>query len=314
MGKITPTLLYSLITYADYDQRIEEFGWDREGRSYYVLDDNRLYRRTDRPIPAAPKRPKKKAKSRSSRASRTSKRVSTAAAEEGSDDETKNTTDANDWTLDTDDLFKWECIAVTLEEYQAFLEPLQKTKDADEKYLRDSIVEHILPILEKAEEALLRKRQKREKELMNLQLVAGAKRSSRLAAKDEKEREEREAAEAIRKHEADLAEARKEQAKQNQHEEDRQSRMMTREHRIRDREQKRLLHEAELERLAEEQERLDSGESRASARNLKSEMERSQKNLAELTQDDHWVFDCSGCGVYGENLVSSSSNPPVTLL
>ncbi|KAJ5333212.1 Cat eye syndrome critical region protein [Penicillium brevicompactum] len=286
--------------------RIEEFGWDREGRSYYVLDDNRLYRRTDRPLPPAPQRPKKKAKSRSSRASRTSKRVSAAAAEEGSDDESKNTNDTNDWTLNSDDLFKWECVAVTLEEYQAFLEPLQKTKDADEKNLRDSIVEHILPILEKAEEALLRKRQKRDKEMLNLQLVAGAKRSSRLAAKDEKERQEREAAEAIRKHEADLAEARKEQARQSQHEEDRQSRMMTREQRIRDREQKRLLHEAELERLAEEQERLNNGESRASARNLKSEMEKSQRNLAELAPDDQWIFDCSGCGVHGENLDDGS--------
>lgn len=277
-----------------------------------MLDDNRLYRRTDRPLPPAPQRPKKKAKSRSSRASRTSKRVSAAAAEEGSDDESKNTNDTNDWTLNSDDLFKWECVAVTLEEYQAFLEPLQKTKDADEKNLRDSIVEHILPILEKAEEALLRKRQKRDKEMLNLQLVAGAKRSSRLAAKDEKERQEREAAEAIRKHEADLAEARKEQARQSQHEEDRQSRMMTREQRIRDREQKRLLHEAELERLAEEQERLNNGESRASARNLKSEMEKSQRNLAELAPDDQWIFDCSGCGVHGENLVSFDFRPLVT--
>ncbi|CAG7973452.1 unnamed protein product [Penicillium salamii] len=286
--------------------RIEEFGWDREGRSYYVLDDNRLYRRTDRPLPPAPQRPKKKTKSRSSRASRTSKRTSTAAAEEASDEENKKTNDVSAVAADSDDLFKWECVAVTLEEYQAFLETLQKTKDADEKYLRDSIVEHILPILEKAEEALQRKRQKREKELLSLQLVAGAKRSSRLAAKEEKERQDREAAEAIRKHDADLAEARKEQARQNQHDEDRQSRMMTREHRIRDREQKRLLHEAELERLAEEQERLDNGESRASARNLKTEMERSQKNLAELAQDDQWIFDCSGCGVHGENLDDGS--------
>lgn len=195
-------------------------------------------------------------------------------------------------------------MAVTLEEYQAFLETLQKTKDADEKYLRDSIVEHILPILQQAEEALLRKRQKREKEIINLQLVAGAKRSSRLAAKEEKERQDRDAAEAIRKREADLAEARKEQAKQQQNEQDRESRMMTREHRIRDREQKRLLHEAELENLAEEQKKLENGESRASARNLKAELERSQKNLAELNQDDQWIFDCSGCGVHGENLVS----------
>lgn len=271
-----------------------------------MLDDNRLYRRTDPPPPPPPQRPKKKPKSRSSRASRTSKRTSTAAAEEGSDEESKDTNDASAVAAFAEDPFKWECVAVTLEEYQAFLETLQKTKDADEKYLRDSIVEHVLPILEKAEEAQQRKRQKREKELLNLQLVAGAKRSSRLAAKEEKERQEREAAEAAEKREHDLAEARKEQAKQHKLEEDRQSRTMTREQRIRDREQKRLLHEAELERIAEEQERISRGESRVSSRNLQADLEKSQKTLAGLTQDDQWIFDCSGCGVYGENLVSFS--------
>lgn len=195
---------------------------------------------------------------------------------------------------------------MTLSEYQEFLESIRKSKDADEKYLRKQIEDHVLPLLEKAEEAQQRKRQKREKELLNMQLLAGAKRSSRIAAKEEREKAEREAAEAARKKEADLAEARKEQARQQQLENDRQSRMLTREQRIKDREHKRILHEAELERIAAEQERLERGESRASARNLKAELEKSQKNLAELTQDDEWVFDCSGCGVYGQNLDDGS--------
>ncbi|KAJ5544919.1 Zinc finger PHD-finger [Penicillium sp. DV-2018c] len=286
--------------------RIEEFGWDRQGRTYYVLDDNRLYRRTDPPLPPPTKRPKKKAKSRSSRASRTSKRVSTAAADDASGEENNEFDDAKAVAAYAEDPFKWECVAVTLQEYQAFLDTIQKTKDADEKQLRDNITEHVLPILEKAEEAQQRKRQKREKELLSLQLVAGAKRSSRLAAKEERERQEREAAEAARKHEHDLAEARREQAKQQQLERDRQSRMMTREQRIKDREQKRLLHEAELARIAEEQERIERGESRVSARNLKADLEKYQKNLADLSQEDQWIFDCSGCGVYGENLDDGS--------
>ncbi|KAJ5305016.1 NAD dehydrogenase [Penicillium atrosanguineum] len=279
--------------------RIEDFGYDHEGRIYYVLDDNRLYRRTDPPIPA-PSRPKKKPKSRSSRASRTSKRASNVVAEEPEDDEIMG----EDGAVSSEP--KWECVCVTLTEYQEFLDSIRKSKNADDKILRKQIEDHVLPLLEKAEEAQQRKRQKREKELLNMQLIAGAKRSSRLAAKDEKERADREAADAVRKKEADLAEARKEQAKQHQLEEDRQSRMMTREQRIKDREQKRILHEAELERLAAEQERIERGESRVSARNLKAELEKSQKNLAELSQDDEWIFDCSGCGVYGQNLDDGS--------
>lgn len=226
--------------------------------------------------------------------------MSAAAAEEASDDETKGNEESSspEW--------KWECLCVTLAEYQDFMETIRKSKDPDEKYLRKQIEDHVLPLLEKAEEAQQRKRQKREKELLNMQLLAGAKRSSRIAAKEEREKAEREAAEAARKKEADLAEARKEQARQQQSEQDRQSRMMTREQRIKDREHKRILHEAELERIAAEQERLERGESRSSARHLKAELEKSQRNLAELTQEDEWVFDCSGCGVYGQNLDDGS--------
>ena len=280
-------------------QRIEEFGWDHEGRSYYVLDDNRLYRRTDPPIPAAPQRPKKKPKSRSSRGSRASRRVSNMAANEESDNENKNGEEGP-----TE--IQWECIAVTLDQYRSFIDTIRKTRDPDEKLLRDRIEEHVMPLLEKAEEAQQRKRHKREKDLLNMQLLAGAKRSSRLAQKEERERAEKEAEEAARKREHDLAEARREQTRQQQLEEDRQSRMMTREQRIKDREQKRILHEAELERIAEEQEKAERGEGRASTRNLKAEREKSQKNLEDLSNEDDWVFDCAGCGTYGENVDDGS--------
>lgn len=220
--------------------------------------------------------------------------------EEESEEENKDPVNSTDG----EPTYKWECLAVTLPEYNEFLDTIRKSKDPDEKALRSQIEEHILPLLEQAEEAQQRKRMKREKEELAIHMIAGAKRSSRLAGKLEKERAEREAIEAAQKHEADLAEARREQAKQQQREGDRQSRMMTREQRIKDREQKRILHEAELERIAEEQEKVNQGESRSSARNLQLELEKSQKNLADLSQEDQWVFDCSGCGVYGENLVS----------
>lgn len=260
-----------------------------------------MYRRTEPAIPEPP-RPKKKAKARS-RASRASRRVSALAAEEQSDNEAKTET-ANGGS--TDNGWKWECLAVTLPEYQAFLETIAKSKDEDEVFLRERIEEHVVPLLEKAEESQQRKRIKREKELLNMQMLAGAKRSSRLAQKEERERAEKEAAEAARKREADLAEARREQAKQRQLERERQSRMMTREQRIKDREQKRILHEAELERITEEQDKASRGEGRVSARQLKAELEKSKRSLDELSQEDDWVFDCAGCGTYGENLDDGS--------
>lgn len=232
------------------------------------------------------------------------RKVSGAADDEEASEEKKEAND--EATEDSNGGITWECVAATLSDYREFLDSILKTRDPDEKELRDRIVKDVMPIIEKEEEAHERKRLKREKELANLQLMAGAKRSGRLAQKFEKERLEREAAEAARKHELDLAQARIEQEKRQQLQDERESRVMTREQRLKDREQKRLLHEAELERIAEEQMKLERGEhnGRVSERHLQSEYERQKKGLEELAQDDHWIFDCSGCGAYGENLVS----------
>ena len=198
---------------------------------------------------------------------------------------------------------KWECIAITLAQYREFLGTIEKSKDEDEKDLHARIVKEVLPVIEKAEESQLRKMARKEKELLNMQKLATAKRSSRLASKMEKEREEQEALEAERRRKADLLEAKKDQERQKKMEEARESRMMTREQRLKEREYKRILHEEELANLSEENKKLDAGEARISERHLKAEMEKRKKELAALAQEAEWSFDCAKCGVYGENLV-----------
>ncbi|KAF9895437.1 hypothetical protein FE257_000343 [Aspergillus nanangensis] len=284
--------------------RIEEVGYDREGRYYYILDDNRLYRRTDPPIP--PPKPKAKAKAKSRRKSA---RAMRAAKRRKVDEESAEEEDnANDGVAAEDPFeeMKWECIAISLADYQQFLDNIRNTKDADEKILRDRIEEQVLPVIEKEEETQQRHKVKREKELFNMQLLAGAKRSSRLAGKAEKERHDREAADAARRQEAETVHSRKREDQRKKMEEDRRSRMMTRENRIKERERKRLEHESELERIEEEQKKRERGESRISERQLKAEMEKQRKNLEDLSQEDEWIFDCSGCGVHGENLDDGS--------
>lgn len=222
-------------------------------------------------------------------------------SEPDNEEETENGQEASE---DPSGGFKWECIAVSLSEYQEFIRSFAKTRDPNEKSLRDRLNEGVIPILERAQEAEERKRQKREKELFNLQLIAGAKRSSRLQEKHDKERREKEAEEAVRKHETELAAARKEQEKQRKMEDERQNRIMTRERRIKDRETKRILQEEEMHRLEEEQKKLEAGEGRISERNLKAELDKRKRQMEELAEEDQWVFDCAGCGVHGENIVS----------
>ena len=208
--------------------------------------------------------------------------------------------------LEDDDRFggrKWECIAINLTEYQEFLDSIQKSRDVEEKALHGRLTKEVLPVIEKLEENRQKKIAKRERELMNLQKLATAKRSSRIASKQDKEREEREAAEAEQQRQAALIAAKKDQEKKNNLEEARESRMMTREQRLKEREYKRILHEEELANLSEDSKKLDKGEARMSERHLKAEVEKRKKELEKLAEEDQWTFDCSGCGVHGENIV-----------
>ena len=281
-----------------------------------------MYRRTE-PSPSPPPPPKLKANSKKGKAAaRASKRRKTQEHEESANDadcETPAAEDEGNTREAADDGFggrNWECIAVSLSEYQDFLDSIRRSKDPDEKVLHQRITEDVLPIIEKAEESQLRRKQKQERELMNIQKLATAKRSSRLEAKFEKERQEQEAVEAERKKHADLLAAKQDQEKQKKMEEARESRMMTREQRIKEREYKRILHEEELANLSEENKKVEAGEARLSERHLKMEMEKQKKELAALAEYDEWIFDCSKCGVHGTNLVCTtfllSSKPPLT--
>ncbi|THW98143.1 hypothetical protein D6D18_05282 [Aureobasidium pullulans] len=297
--------------------RIEELGWDSQDRSYFVLDDDRLYRRTEAPLPPAPTpkpKAKAKAKARKSRGSRASKRIKLDnSAEDGeAEEEEQDNTEAEvkiDEPTEEDGFggMKWECIAVTHDDYNLFLESLRKSRDPNEKALVKRINEQIMPILEKRVEAQRQKVLKKQRELENLQKMASAKRSSRLAGKAEARKAEEEAAEVEKRRQAELDMARKEQQRQSkmEHIQARESRMLTREQRLKEREVKRILHEEELRKLEENQKSLEQGneiEGRLSERHLKAEMERRQKELDALAEEEgEWIFDCAVCGKHGQN-------------
>ena len=309
MGK--PLLLFIFHIVIDPLQRMNPIGWDRDGRTYYLLDDTRVYRLTDPPIRPEPKA-KPKANSLKAQAARrrASKRRRIESSEEldvDGEEDTVNGIEAEDGKRDDwASGFKWECVATTLAQFHEFIDSFKKTKDPNEKLLRDYLHEEVIPIIEQAEEKMRRKAERREKELLNLQKLATAKRSSRVADRQERERQEREAIEAERKREADLRAAHKEQERQERMDQDRASRMMTREQRIKDREYKRLLHEEELAKMEEEAKKVEAGEARGSERHLKAQMEKRKKDLEDLSAEEDWVFDCSGCGIHGKNIDDGS--------
>ncbi|KAI9686032.1 MAG: hypothetical protein M1822_004015 [Bathelium mastoideum] len=299
----------------DYQQtswRMEPQGWDAEDRAYFVLDDDRLYRQTEAPLPPTPTKAKSKSKSKPkhTKATRSNKRRKISRTVIDTEDEDESIAAAEPAPEPepepVDDGFggrKWECIAITLEDYQEVLEDFRRSRHPAERQLHKILSTKVLPVIEQKAEAQTRKAAKKQRELENLQKMATAKRSSRLADKQEKQKQDEEAAAAEHKRQSDLAMARKEQEKQQKMEAARESRMMTREQRLKEREVKRILHEEELARLEEDSKKIENGDSRISERHLKAEMEKRQRELEKLTQEDDWVFDCAICGMHGENLV-----------
>ncbi|CAH0047885.1 unnamed protein product [Clonostachys solani] len=287
----------------DVDQatwRIEPYGWDSEDRTYFVLDDNRVYRLTEAP-PAPPPKPKKKRKSfRAGR--RTSKRRRTDQGNSSQPDETIDIDEEIHAEPEDDGLggMTWECLAISLGEVQALLEGFQKTRDENEKVLRKQLQDHLVPILEKQEESRKRKALQRERELLNLAKMANAKRSSRLAGKAEQKKQEEKAREEFEQQKEEESLRRREASARIKMEQERERRMASRGNRLKEREARRVQHEEELAQLSEDSKRTNDGVGRASARRLQAGIEKNRQALMELgAEEDNWIFDCA-CGLYGQ--------------
>ncbi|KAK5091725.1 hypothetical protein LTR05_001910 [Lithohypha guttulata] len=305
------------------DWNTHPVGWDRQDRTYYDFQfARRLYRRTDPPIPEPTKKTKSKYTSKKAqsqrRQSRASKRRKISDAEDGDTEmgdaeDTMDETKIEDETtimkpqqeeddpekLDTFGGYKFECVAVTLEDYNAFLATIAKSKDENERNLKAYIEEDILPALQAQEEKRQRKVEARLREIQMQEKMHGAKRSGRLAAKQAQELEQQEAARKA-KERADL-EARelRDRAMQYKMEDERRSRMVTREQRIAQRELQRMRMEEELAQDSAEEKRIEE-EGARSSRHLKERIQQRKKELEQWDGED-WSFDCSGCGQHGKN-------------
>ncbi|KAF2992942.1 hypothetical protein E8E13_000595 [Curvularia kusanoi] len=290
--------------------RMEPTGWDSQDRVLFVLDDNRMYRRTDPAPPAPPQKTpaKSKPKAKKARGTRASKRQKQSTPEPEEDVEEGPTAIQEPETVEDDGLggMKWECLCITLEDYRDYLSGIRKSRDPNEKILYKRIEEEVIPIMEGLAEEQARKQARKAKELENLQKLATAKRSSRISARVEKQKEVEEAEAAQRKREEELAMAKAEQARQKKLEEAHDSRRMTREQRLRERETAKILKEEELRKLQENEQKLASNNARLSERHLKAMMKQHEADLKRLNEEEDWFFDCEKCGVYGSNLNDNS--------
>lgn len=117
---------------------MDHCGYDRHENIYYILDDNRLYRRS--PSREAPEPPRKKTQSKQPKG-RKRRRVSTAA------EESDGSTPING----ADEGMKWSCICITLREWEPFVAGLKGSKDEDESALYKYLDREVLPEIRRAE-------------------------------------------------------------------------------------------------------------------------------------------------------------------
>jgi hypothetical protein len=285
-------------------QRMEPTGWDSQERSIFILDDNRMYRMTDPPPPPEAAKTKSKPKPKKSKGSRASKRQKMTSPEPEETAEEGQTT--SEPPEESDDGFggrKWECVCVTLEDYQEYVNSIRKSRDPNEKILCKRIQEDVIPVMESLAEEQARKQARKMKELETMQKLAMAKRSSRISSRLEKQKEMEEAEAAERKRREELAMAQAEQEKQRKLEEAQDSRRMTREQRLKERETAKILKQEELRKLQESEQKLASNNARLSERHLKAMMKKHESDLKRLNEEEDWFFDCEKCGKYGSNLV-----------
>ncbi|KAH8158128.1 hypothetical protein CIB48_g10117 [Xylaria polymorpha] len=256
--------------------------------------------RRDSAASPAPKKNTKKAKA-AARASKR-RRTSRSAAQSRDTAEDDLLSDIEEASQPEDDGLggaKWECIGVGLNDIQKFLATVRKTRDDNEKILRNTVEEHLLPILEKQEESRKRKALQREKERLNLEKMAHAKRSSRIASKAEQQKLQQQAREEEEQRRKEERAVKREEQLRSKLEREYDNRARSREDRLKERQTRRLQHEEELAQLSEDSKSL-SGDNRMSQRRLEAEIAKNKRVLQDLDDEaDDWIFDCI-CGVYGQ--------------
>lgn len=277
--------------------RVDPAGWDREGNTYWLFDDNRLWVQRAPPRPRKrkappPKKPvKKRAAPPPRRGGRRSSRLSRDAEWEpvpaeilkpedvfDSDSELSNPPSEEE----PEEFIEFETQCVSLDDWKRFLERFASSKHPDERVLHTYLAKEVYP---RVEEVLLAEQRKQALE----EAMQHRKRSSRIAMKEsEREEREREINEVRAQREAAAAALAEERARLAREEAERSARR-SREERLRDREERILARERRF------QER-----SRSHTPHLAGERDTTTA-ATNPRSDSDWYLHCEVCGANAQS-------------
>ncbi|WFD43263.1 DNA-directed RNA polymerase [Malassezia psittaci] len=279
--------------------RVDPAGWDRQGNTYWLFDDNRLWiqrpplRSQKRKAPAPKKIQRKVTKvvppprrggRRSSRLTQDTNSETTESQAIRSEDVFNSESDLSNPPSEDEDqntkqptFLEFETVCVLLEDWQSLLRNLADSKHPDERSLYKYLAQEVYPRVEEVQLAEQRKQALEE-------AMQQRKRSSRIAMKESerevREREIREARAARQQAANALAEERDRLAREHAEQHARRSR----EDRLRDREERILARERRF------QERSRSHTPMQSSHN------HHLHDGSDSTEQSDWRLNCEVCG------------------
>jgi hypothetical protein len=287
-------------------QRVDPIGFDAEGNTYYLLDDNRLYYRD---APVIPEDKPSRRKFRGKKRKRGARRIES--------EEPESPPPTNGVEIDEDATWHVQCI--TMNDYEAFMARLKKSRDPDEKALYHHLHDNVMPQLIEEEKEREQKRMQREQEFLREQAYAARKRSTRLVQKEEDRKLMAEKEAELAKLQAAEEERKREEQRLKKLEQEREARLLLREQRQRERELRIQQREEEKRRAMEESQRNGSpikvviktaAELSPAKLTPRQQALESQRDTVEPQPrnkvEESWFFDCV-CGKHGTNYVCSYS-------
>ncbi|KAI8375318.1 hypothetical protein EDC96DRAFT_496797 [Choanephora cucurbitarum] len=144
--------------------RVDPVGFDRKGSTFWLFDDNRLYKETPKPKQTTKKSIPKKKRTTGTRTSSRRSQKPNELEELSSEDEDE------EW-------LPWKLICRTKQDWEILPQKYANSKHADEKQFYDLLVHDLVPKIVPALE-------ERERELKKQEAIVNRKRSSRIMIRE----------------------------------------------------------------------------------------------------------------------------------
>ncbi|KAG0163810.1 hypothetical protein DFQ28_011160 [Apophysomyces sp. BC1034] len=272
--------------------RVDPIGYDAKGSSFWLFDDNRLYKETPQPKPKPASQKAKQKHKPARRSQRRNTRSNDGDLPVVSEEEADNNGDEEIW-------MPWKLICLTSEDWEKLPEKFANSIHLDEQRFHRSLVNDVLP-------KVLPVVQDHEKIMKKEAAIIHRKRSSRLMVR------ELQALESGQPHDycqggLRSSSRREEKARQREEQEKetaakaREERLLERERRLMEREQAQQDQERRKERRATNAEIVIKKESSKRKRGRKPKV----RKQSEDEDEESWTFDCV-CGVSGQNMDDGS--------